>query len=111
MNDLCLNETEMYAIVRLQDTATYIPESGLTTRSLRVELTPEEESQDAWFAVLTVVGELPWRVGSERTVKLRIMSEEFAESVRRDLPDLQVRHGSEIVGDLRFEKGDRSSDG
>ena len=107
MNDQPPNETEMRAIVRLRNTARCIPESGLTARALRVELAPEEASQEAWFAVLEVTGDLPWRAGTERTVEVRIMSGDFAESVRRNLPDLLVRRGAETVGDLRFERGDQ----
>ncbi len=89
--------------IKLRSEVSVIPDEGLAVSQLRVELVEEEKPDSAWIAELNVLGNLPWHKGEERQVKMRIMSNEFADYVASEHPSLLVKHGSEVLGDVEFE--------
>ena len=81
-----------------------MPTGGLTSRKLRVELSEEKKPDSAWISELEVLGDLPWREGESRRVKVRIMSDEFRQHVENHLPALMVKYGESFLGFLKFDK-------
>lgn len=96
---------KILAKVKLLSEVNVIPNEGLRVYRLRVELSEEKKPGSAWIAELNVLGDLPWRKGEERKVELRIMSNEFRDYVIANSPNLLVKHGSEIIGNLELEAG------
>lgn len=92
------------AKVKIRSEVNVIPDGGITVSRLRVELAEEEKPDSAWIAELNVLGDLPWHKGEERQIELRIMSDEFRNYVMIRSPSLLVKHGSEVLGILEFEK-------
>lgn len=91
------------AKVKLGSGASAIPAAGLSTPRLRVELAETEKQNSAWIAELIVLGDLPWHKGEERYVELRIMSDEFRNYVTSERPNLLVKRGDEIIGELNLQ--------
>ncbi len=88
--------------VKLGSEVNAIPDEGLSTSRLRVELAEAEKQDSAWIAELIVLGDLPWHKGEERRVELRIMSDEFRSYVTSERPNLLVKRGDEIIGELEL---------
>lgn len=80
-----------------------MPSDGLTVPKMRVELFESDTPDAAWISELGVLGSLPWREGEERSVEVRILTDEFREYVSKQKPDLNVRRGSQIIGTLVIE--------
>jgi hypothetical protein len=85
-----------------------IPTGGLTSRKLRVELSEEKKPDSAWISELEVLGDLPWREGEARKVKVRIMSDQFRQHVENHLPALLVKYGESVIGYLKFDESDKT---
>lgn len=90
--------------VKLKIEATSVTNEGLTVPRLRVELSDIEKPDSAWISELKVIGDLPWHKGEERQVELRVLSDEFRNYVISNKPDLLVKRGSEIIGNLILDK-------
>lgn len=90
--------------IKLRAGINVVPDKGLAVSRLRVELSEEKKPDSAWMAELNVMGDLPWYKGEERQVELRIMSDEFRNYVTLESPSLLVKYGSEVLGNLEFEK-------
>ena len=85
-----------------------VPTGGLTSRKLRVELSEKKNPDSAWISELEVLGDLPWREGESRKVKVRIMSDEFRQHVENHLPALLVKYGESVLGFLNFEESGKA---
>ena len=96
-NDPIYGKATLYA--GLQD----MPNGGLTQRILRAELFEENSPDSAWISELNLLGSLPWREEEERSVEVRMLTDEFREYVKKNKPLLKVRRGCQIIGTLVIE--------
>ena len=94
------DEDSIFGVVKLRGAARAIPKGGLTALKHRIELAEKKKPDLGWMAELTVLGSLPWGVGGERQVKIRIMSPEFRDHVISKRPSLLVRRRNEVLGDF-----------
>ena len=80
-----------------------MPNGGLSVPKMRVELFEENTPKSAWISELNVLGSLPWQKNEERRVEVRILTDEFSLYVSEQKPKLQVRYGSQLIGNLVIE--------
>lgn len=93
----------IFGKVKLLSDLQGMPNGGLTVPKIRVELFKKSTPDLAWISELDVLGSLPWKEDEERRVEVRILTDEFREYVSEQKPDLQVRHGSQLIGTLTIE--------
>jgi len=80
-----------------------VPRNGLAVSSLRVEIAAVGQSSPGWIAELQVQGDLPWRRGEKRQVRIRVLSDEFRRYVTTERPGLVVMRGPETIGTISLE--------
>ena len=97
------SNNRMFGKAKLFSNLEGMPSGGLTTPKIRVELFEENTPDSAWISELSVLGSLPWQENEERSVEIRILTDEFREYVSKQKPDLNVRRGSQIIGTLVIE--------
>ena len=96
MEDSISGEVKLFRVVK------GMPEGGLNTKKLRVELVEKSNPKSAWIAEINILGKLPWFEGEKRKVEIRIMTDEFKVYVETKHPSLFVRYGSQIIGQLEL---------
>ena len=101
--ELVSSNSTIIGKVKLNPNIKGMPDEGLVGPKLRVELSEKTKLDFAWIAELNVLGDLPWHEGEERQVEVRIMSDEFRNYVRENIPNLLVKYGSQIIGSLELE--------
>jgi hypothetical protein len=89
------------ALLRLENPDA-IPETGLTSDRLEVNLTSDHKMRTAWRGEIVIPGDGPWLQGEERLVELQIEAKPFEDYVASWRPTLFVCRNDEIIGQLEL---------
>lgn len=96
------NQTPILGVASIDSAAIGIPEEGLASNKLRVELAWLDSPVTGWIAELTVLDRLPWNRGERRRVAVRVMSMEFYRAIRQGNCRLLMKRGGDPIGILDF---------
>lgn len=98
------NIESIIGVFKLNSNIKGMPEGGITVSKIRVELFEESSPNLAWIAELKILSKLPLYEGSVCKVEVIILTNEFKDYVLKNVPQLLVRKGVQIIGSLETKK-------